>query len=126
VNVGDSNGALVRAMAATVHDRAASSLTIDELIWRTFAAEHRGDPGENAQLLTALEAALAREPAHAEGWVCLALLYEDHRVTDVGRQAEASGSPFVQMVSVDLRIQVLEFQLQAGTRRRLARGCRTG
>ena len=75
VNVGDNNGALVRAMAATVHDRASSSLTIDELIWRAFAAEHRGDPEENARVIQALEAALARDSAHAEGWAGLAQLY---------------------------------------------------
>jgi TolB-like protein/cytochrome c-type biogenesis protein CcmH/NrfG len=75
VNVGDSNGALVRSLAATVHDRAAASLTTDELIWRTFAAEHRGDPAENARIIAALEAALDRDPAHAEGWACLAQMY---------------------------------------------------
>jgi TolB-like protein/cytochrome c-type biogenesis protein CcmH/NrfG len=74
VNVGDSNGALVLAMAATVHDRDASSLTVDELVWRTFAADRRGDPVENAHLVAALETALARDPAHAEGWACLAWL----------------------------------------------------
>ena len=74
VNVGDSNGALVLAMAATVHDRDASSLTVDELVWRTFAADRRGHPAENAQLVGALETALARDPAHAEGWACLAWL----------------------------------------------------
>ena len=74
VNVGDSNGALVRALAAAVHDRDASSLTSDELVWRTFAADRRGDPTENASLIEVLETALAREPAHAEGWACLAWL----------------------------------------------------
>ena len=72
VNVGDSNGALVLALAAAVHDRDASSLTVDELVWRTFAADRRGDPAENAYLVGALETALAREPAHAEGWASLA------------------------------------------------------
>jgi TolB-like protein/Tfp pilus assembly protein PilF len=75
VNVGDNNGALVRAMAATVHDRAISSLTIDELIWRGFAAERRGDPEENGRVIEALEAALVRDSAHAEGWAALAQLY---------------------------------------------------
>ena len=75
VRVGDSNGALVRAMAATVSDCAVSSLTIDELIWRAFGAEHRGDPKENAEVIAALEQALARDPAHAEGWAGLAQLY---------------------------------------------------
>jgi TolB-like protein/Tfp pilus assembly protein PilF len=74
VNVGDSNGALVIALAATVHDRDASSLSVDELVWRTFAADRRGDPAENALLVGVLEKALTREPAHAEGWACLAWL----------------------------------------------------
>ena len=74
VNVGDSNGALVRALAAALHDRDAYSLTVDELVWRTFAADRRGDPAENAQLVDALETALGRDPAHAEGWASLAWL----------------------------------------------------
>ncbi|HET9269706.1 MAG TPA: serine/threonine-protein kinase, partial [Vicinamibacterales bacterium] len=74
VNVGDSNGALVLALAATVHDRDASSLSVDELVWRTFAADRRGDPTENALLIGVLENALSREPAQAEGWACLAWL----------------------------------------------------
>jgi serine/threonine protein kinase len=72
VNVGDSNGALVLALAAGVHDRDAHSLTVDELVWRTFAADRRADAAENAQLVDALETALARDPAHAEGWAALA------------------------------------------------------
>jgi TolB-like protein len=75
VNVGDNNGALVRAMAATVHDRELSSLTVDELIWRGFATEHRGDPDEHVRVIAALEPALARDSAHAEGWASLAQLY---------------------------------------------------
>ena len=74
VNVGDNNGALVRAMAATVHDRVMSSLTIDELICRALAGEHRGDPAENARLIEALEAALTCDSSHAEGWAGLAQL----------------------------------------------------
>jgi TolB-like protein/Tfp pilus assembly protein PilF len=75
VTVGDNNGALVRALAATVQDRDASSLTVDELTWRTFVAESRGGSAEAASLIAGLEAALARDPRHAEGWACLALLY---------------------------------------------------
>jgi TolB-like protein/cytochrome c-type biogenesis protein CcmH/NrfG len=75
VNVGDSNGALVRALAASVRDRPMSSLTIDQLIWRGFAAEHRGDPAENGRVIAALETALAPDSAHAEGWAALAQLY---------------------------------------------------
>jgi len=75
VNVGDSNGALVRAMAALTRDRPPASLTIDELIWRTFVGENVGAPAETGQLIETLEAVLANDPAHAEGWACLALLY---------------------------------------------------
>jgi hypothetical protein len=46
-------------------------LTIDELIWRGFAAQHRGAPAENAQVIGALNTALALDSAHAEGWAPL-------------------------------------------------------
>jgi non-specific serine/threonine protein kinase len=73
--VGDSNGVLIRTMAATVRDRPADSLPLDALIWRSLIGSHRQDPHENAGLIAAFNAALTREPSHAEAWGCLAFLY---------------------------------------------------
>jgi TolB-like protein len=75
--IGDSNGVLVSAMASALRERPVSELTIDELVVRSssFAFQQRGHPQENAELRAALETALARHPAHADGWACLAGMY---------------------------------------------------
>jgi len=73
--IGDSNGVLLSAMAAALRERPTSELTIDELVVRSFAFGFQQHPQENAALRAALEAALARDPGHAEGWACLASVY---------------------------------------------------
>ncbi len=73
--VADGSGVLVRSMGNPLRDRPCDELTMSELILRYQVFMQQFQPDEHARLRTALESALQREPAHAEAWACLAMLY---------------------------------------------------
>jgi TolB-like protein/Tfp pilus assembly protein PilF len=73
--VGDGNGVLVQSMVGGLRGLPLHELSIDELVLRAVPFAYQQRPDENAALIDAFESALAREPAHAEGWACLASLY---------------------------------------------------
>ena len=78
-NVGDESGVLMRSMAASIADVPLDQLSVAELVVRYFAYAEDFRLEEHAPLLDAFEHALEREPRAAEGWACLAMLYEhDH------------------------------------------------
>lgn len=74
--IGDQTGVLMRAMAAAAADRPLDQLSVPELVVRYHWYAESFDPREHARLREAFERALEREPRTAEGWACLALLYE--------------------------------------------------
>jgi serine/threonine protein kinase/tetratricopeptide (TPR) repeat protein len=74
--VGDTNGVLVRSLAASLKDRNTDELTVSELVLRFFGYAQHFRPEEHARLRAAFERALVSEPSHAQGWACLAILYE--------------------------------------------------
>ncbi len=74
--VGDQTGVLMRAMAAAAADRPLDELSVAELVVRYHLYAESFDPREHARLRDAFERALEPEPRAAEGWACLALLYE--------------------------------------------------
>jgi adenylate cyclase len=73
--VADPYGVLVRSMASALRDRPLEELTASDLVLRFFAYWHQVREDEHARLRAALERRLEREPAHADGWACLARLY---------------------------------------------------
>jgi TolB-like protein/predicted Zn-dependent protease len=74
--VGDTNGVLARSLAASVKDRDTDELTVSELVLRFFGYGQHVSPEEHRRLRAAFERALNAEPGHAQGWACLAMLYE--------------------------------------------------
>lgn len=74
--VGDTNGILARSLAASLKDRDPDELSVGELVIRFFGYAQHFRPEEHRRLRAAFERALVREPGHAQGWACLALLYE--------------------------------------------------
>jgi TolB-like protein len=79
-NVGANNGVLVLSMAAGLRDRPLADLSLDELVLRSLAFAFQQQREENVALCAAFEAALARDPVHAEGWARLASLYRAARL----------------------------------------------
>ncbi len=74
--VADSQGVLVRSMAASIRERPIEELSVAELIVRYHSGYiQQFSPAEHALLRAALERALEREPNHAEGWATLCSLY---------------------------------------------------
>jgi TolB-like protein/Flp pilus assembly protein TadD len=74
--IGDTNGVLARSLAASVTDRDTDDLTVSELVLRFFGYGQHVSPEEHRRLRAAFERALNAEPGHAQGWACLAMLYE--------------------------------------------------
>jgi TolB-like protein/predicted Zn-dependent protease len=74
--VGDTNGVLARSLGASLKDRDPDTLTVGELVMRFFWYGQHFIPDEHRQLRAAFEQALAGELGHAQGWACLAMLYE--------------------------------------------------
>jgi TolB-like protein len=74
--VADTNGVLVRSMAIELKERPAEELTVSELVLRFNAYVDQLNPEEHARLRTHIERALLHEPTHADGWACLAALFE--------------------------------------------------
>jgi len=74
--VADSQGVLVRSMAASIRERPVEDLSASELILRYHSGVmQQFDVKEHAIVRAGLERALEREPQHAEGWATLAQLY---------------------------------------------------
>jgi TolB-like protein/Flp pilus assembly protein TadD len=74
--IGDTNGVLARSLGASLKDRDPDSLTVGELVIRFFGYGQVFLPDEHRRLRASLERAIAGEPGHAQGWACLAVLYE--------------------------------------------------
>jgi TolB-like protein len=79
-NVGANNGVLVLSMAAGLRDRPLADLSLDELVLRSLAFAFQQQRDENVALCAAFEAALSRDPSHAQGWARLASLYRAARL----------------------------------------------
>ncbi len=73
-SVADSNGALVRSMAAALRERPLQELSNPELVIRFEAYQQRFRVEEHAPLRQAFEAAVKREPNDANAWAALAML----------------------------------------------------
>jgi len=74
--IGDTSGVLARAMVASLLQRPVEELSVRELVLRFHAYVEHFQADEHARLRAGLERALGREPHVAEGWACLADLYE--------------------------------------------------
>jgi adenylate cyclase len=74
--VADSSGVLMRSMVQALRNKAIEELTPDELVLRFQAYIEQFRPEEHARLRDSFERAVEREPHYAEGWACLAMLYE--------------------------------------------------
>ena len=74
--VGDQTGVLARSIAAAIAGKPIEQLSVAELVVRfhIYTESFRSD--EHARLREAFERALEDEPRNAEGWGCLAMLYE--------------------------------------------------
>ena len=66
--VADPFGVLTRSLAALAKAKPTEDLTAHECVLWTFAYYQRLVPDEHAQVRSALERALEREPNHAEAW----------------------------------------------------------
>ncbi len=73
-SVADSNGALVRSMAAALRDRPVEELSNPELLLRFEVYIQRYRVEEHAALRQAFEVAVQREPNDANAWAALATL----------------------------------------------------
>ena len=74
--VGDQTGVLARSMAAAIAGKPIEQLSVAELVVRFHIYTENFRPDEHARLREAFERALEHEPRNAEGWGCLAMLYE--------------------------------------------------
>src|SRR5690606_25082828 len=99
--VGDTQGVLSRALAASLKDRNLDDLTVSELVLRFHGYAQLFIAEEHRQLRAAFERALTREPRHAQGWACLAFLYEQEHSqrlnplpNSLQRSAEAANRAF--------------------------------
>ena len=75
-SVADGYGVLVRSMAAHTRDRNINNLTASELVLRYYAFMQQVNPKEHAELRSAFELAVQREPNHANAWACLSSIYQ--------------------------------------------------
>ena len=75
--VADSNGVLLRSMAASVEAKPDEELTAADWVLRYYGYRMRLTPKEHARLRDGLERIVEREPRHAVIWACLSQLYSD-------------------------------------------------
>ena len=87
--VADPFGVLTRSLGALAKAKPIDKLTADECVLRTFAYWQQVRPDEHAELRTALEQALQREPNHAEALACLSVLYLDEFRHDYNARPDA-------------------------------------
>ena len=73
--VGDSSGALPRAMAAVVRRKPSEHATPYEAVLRQFGLWQHVSPEEHAIVRTCLERAVEQAPDYADAWASLALVY---------------------------------------------------
>jgi non-specific serine/threonine protein kinase len=95
--VGDSYGALPRAMAAMVRRKPSEQATPYEAVLRQFNLWQQFSPEEHAIVRACLERAVEQAPDYADAWASLALMYlEEHqhsfnvRPDPLGRAAAAT------------------------------------
>ncbi|MCI0354383.1 MAG: protein kinase, partial [Acidobacteria bacterium] len=75
--VADTNGVLLRSMAASVEAKPDDELTAADWVLRYYGYRMRLTPKEHARLRDGLERTVEREPGHAVIWACLSQLYSD-------------------------------------------------
>ena len=75
--VADPFGVLTRSLGALAKAKPVDTLTAHECVLRTFVYWQQVRPDEHAEVRTALEHTLKREPDHAEGLACLSRVYLD-------------------------------------------------
>ena len=75
--VADSSGVLTRSLGALAKAKPVDKLTAHECVLRTFVYWQQVMPDEHAEVRTALDGALKREPNHAEAWACLSWVFLD-------------------------------------------------
>ena len=76
-NVGDSNGALPRAMAAVVKRKPIEGITPYEAVLRIYSYSHLITADEHKITRDCLERAVEQAPDYANAWAALALMYAD-------------------------------------------------
>ncbi len=75
--VADTNGVLLRSMAASVEVKPDDELTAADWVLRYYGYRMHLTPKEHARLRDGLERTVEREPGHAVVWACLSQLYSD-------------------------------------------------
>jgi len=95
--VGDSYGALPRAMGTVVKRKPAENITPYEAVLRLFSFHQLGSREEHAIVRECLERAVEQAPDYADAWTALGLMYlEEHqhgfnaRPDPLGRAAAAT------------------------------------
>ena len=75
--VADPFGVLTRSLVSLVKAKPFEELSVYECVLRMFGYWQQVRPDEHADMRTALERALERQPDHADAWACLSILYLD-------------------------------------------------
>ena len=87
--VADPFGVLTRSLCALARAKPSDKLTAHECVLRWFSYWDQARPDEHAEMRTAVERALEREPNHADARACLSLLYLDEFRLDFNAQPDA-------------------------------------
>jgi non-specific serine/threonine protein kinase len=87
--VGDPTGVLANAMVSAARDTPAEQQSVAQLVLAYHAYASHSHAAEHARVRGALEQALEREPSNADGWACLALLYEHEHSFGFNSQPDA-------------------------------------
>ena len=87
--VADPFGVLTRSLSALAKAKPIDTLTAHECVLRWFSYWNQARPDEHAEMRTALEQALEREPNHADARACLSLLYLDEFRLDFNARPDA-------------------------------------
>ena len=87
--VADPFGMLTRSLGAIAKAKPIDTLTAHECVLRTFGYYQHVLPDEHAEMRTAVERALEREPNHADARACLSLLYLDEFKFDFNARPDA-------------------------------------
>ena len=87
--VADPFGVLTRSLGALAKAKPVDTLTAHECVLRTFGYWQQERPDEHAEVRTATEQALQREPDHAEALACLSRLYLDEFRFDFNSRPDA-------------------------------------
>ncbi len=87
--VADPFGVLTRSLSALARAKPIDTLTAHDCVLQTFAYWQQERPDEHAEVRTAIEQALQREPDHAEALACLSRLYLDEFRFDFNARPDA-------------------------------------